>query len=435
MKQMLTIALLAILVSGCSKEVTFSAPDVVTSIRKIVTDSMGSSAANRYDYSKITKVKVSEDSVYYLLRSHSEPDAFLALWMDGKNLVRKGVLVTLDREGGRKHPWEAMEGVITVHSIRGNLLLQSRVSKGYIMGLYEKRPTDRMGIASRSNVAPIKPDIYVPLSEVIVIGYRSEGSSYNYSNWISIQALFGGGPGGTTYAPIDGGGGSHGNRGLYETDAIRIDDEAAVNLPPIDVNQYLDCFDGLPDAGAQCSIELLTDIPVDSDPRKLVDWQAGSAGHTFLQLRKQVGGQLIVQNIGFYPVSSWKVSFTNAPVPGKFVDNSNHEYNASLRMQVGADQFRRALNELRYLARSVTYDLDEFNCTDLAVRVFNAARNNKLDIPLYQIPGGITAGGTSTPQGLYQQLKAIYNAGGAEVANISFPGVKGYVANSNGPCK
>lgn len=141
-----------------------------------------------------------------------------------------------------------------------------------------------------------------------------------------------------------------------------------------------------------------------------------------------------MQNIGFYPEQGWKVAFTNAPVPGKFVDNSNHEYNASLLLNISPDQLHRALDEIRYLAGKVLYDIDEYNCTDFALDVINCVRAYKLDIPRYDIPGGITAGGTATPQGLFHKLAAMKKAEGPEAGNISLPGVKGFVANSNGPC-
>ncbi len=92
---------------------------------------------------------------------------------------------------------------------------------------------------------------------------------------------------------------------------------------------------------------------------------------------------------------------------GKFSDNGGHEFNVSLKMDLTAAQLQTVLTKIRSLVRFVRYDIDEYNCTDFALDVFNELRTNKLTIPLYDVPGGMTAAGTSTPQGLYNQLKAM----------------------------
>lgn len=398
-------------------------------------ESMGDNAAASLNFNNLVRVPLSNDAVYYLVPGKTNPDAFVVLWMDGHNNLRKGVQVVLGPEQTAHSYKQAFTGTLSIADLGGRSLLVSKVERGYILALHTRKRSALNGIQAKGEVVPVEPDPYQTLSEVVVVATRSVSGNYTIGTWMNINVLFEGGGGGLDYyIPVNGAEATGAEGTITSVDPIKVDDELGVLDPAIDVGKYLDCFNKLPDAGAVCSIELFTDIPVDNDPNRLVDWRSGSAGHTFLQFRKQVGGQIIIQNIGFYPVSSWKVSFTNAPVAGKFVDNGNHEFNASLAMPVSAENFRRALNELRYLAASSTYDLDEFNCTDLSVRVFNAARVDKLDIPLYQIPGGITAAGTSTPQGVYNKLKAMQAAGVAEAANISIPGVKGFVANSDGPC-
>jgi len=59
--------------------------------------------------------------------------------------------------------------------------------------------------------------------------------------------------------------------------------------------------------------------------------------------------------------------------------------------------------------------------------------SNPLEIPKYDIPGGIAVNGTNTPQGLFNELKSM-QASGVEAENITIPGFKGFVADSNGPC-
>ena len=81
------------------------------------------------------------------------------------------------------------------------------------------------------------------------------------------------------------------------------------------------------------------------------------------------------------------------------------------------------------------YDIDDNNCTDWAIAVFNAtlAGQEHLEIPLYNIPGGEAPYGTSTPQGLYNKLREMQNAGGPQAQGIVIP-IIGWVGASSGPC-
>jgi hypothetical protein len=141
-----------------------------------------------------------------------------------------------------------------------------------------------------------------------------------------------------------------------------------------------------------------------------------------------------MQNIGFYPVTDWQSIITTAPVNGKFVDDGNHEFNASIKMSITPANFKSILTEIRYLARFIKYDVDEYNCTDFAMDVFNKIRSNKLEVPMIHIPGGIAPSGTRTPQGLYLKLQQMKRAGDVEAANITIGSFKNWVADSDGPC-
>ena len=86
------------------------------------------------------------------------------------------------------------------------------------------------------------------------------------------------------------------------------------------------------------------------------------------------------------------------------------------------------------MAKSVKYDIDDYNCTDFALNIFNKCRTEKLKIPLYNIPGNYPSMGTSTPQGLYHTLKQMKSSGSPESENITIDIYKGWVASSTGPC-
>ena len=204
--------------------------------------------------------------------------------------------------------------------------------------------------------------------------------------------------------------------------------------PAIDIQKFINCFNSIPDAGATCKITIFTDIPVNNDPTKFFDWDNGSPGHTFIQFQKVNGSQQVSQNIGFYPASGWKTTISPAPIEGKFVDNHHHEFNASYEKTITPSQLQAGLMEMMH-RRTMRYDIDDNNCTDWAISVFNAtlAGQEYLEIPLYNIPGGEAPYGTSTPQGLYNKFRQMQNAGGSQAQGVVIP-IIGWVGASSGPC-
>jgi hypothetical protein len=331
------------------------------------------------------------------------------------------------------------EGKLSISSLNRRSLVNSTVHKGYIDAFHPL-------VNARETVYGSDE-----LPEVIVVAYVSSG--IDYSTWLCLTSLIynSGGGGYVTdgyYGSLDGGGGgsyggtsggsyggtADGSYGGSVDQTMLVDIDTYVDHPAIDVGQYLKCFDGIADAGAVCSVELLTDIPVDNDPSKLFNWNTESPGHTFLQLRKSNpdGSNVIVQNIGFYPQSNWSKILDSNPVDSKMVDDGDHEFNASLKMNLTSTAFSSVLGKIKELS-ALKYDMDEFNCTDFALEVFNYVRT-PIQIPTYAIPGGVGTIGSSTPQGLFLKLREMKNNGDPEATNISLPGVKGWVAYSKGPC-
>ncbi|MFT4155136.1 hypothetical protein [Parafilimonas sp.] len=273
------------------------------------------------------------------------------------------------------------------------------------------------------------------LPDVVVVGYIYDNpTSYYWYCFDDILGMGSGGGGGSTYTygsadPQPHGGGSG---PVYPDETINISYENA-DQSPIDVTKYVNCFSQLSDQGATFKITIYTDIPVNNDPYKLFDFSTGACGHTFLQLTKSNGSTSIQQNIGFYPETGWKSIEANGPVPSKMVDNAGHEFNASLTVNIDATHFQNALNEIQYQSKS-RYDIDNFNCTDFALSVFNLAAYEPLEIPQYHIPGGMMGELSNTPQGLYIELSDLSKTGGYEGGEILIPGVAGYVGASHGPC-
>ncbi len=376
---------------------------------------------------------------------------FVLLDITNENLFTLGKLISLRQDSilfeNRKNC--VFNGSIVIRSLDETTKTYSGITNGNI------------DIWHKTNTASYAKDevVEVPLMpEVIVSSSYQSNTGNSYSNYYNLQSILNGG--GQSMASSGGGIGGGSTGGYYNSgspssgtapgsqlpgpgsavvikndDPAFIDFELAENLPAIDLAKYLKCFGNIPDAGATCSIKIATDIPFDKDPTKFFDWGTLSPGHTFLQIIKANGAQRIQQNIGFYPAEGYKVGMTTEAVKGKLVDNAGHEFNASLVMDITPDQLKGILIHMQYLAGFIKYDIDDYNCTDFALEVFNYKRGgNQLIIPMYDIMGGMAPNGTATPQGLYQQLKKMQSQGGPEAKNINIPGVKGYAGNSNGPC-
>jgi hypothetical protein len=93
-------------------------------------------------------------------------------------------------------------------------------------------------------------------------------------------------------------------------------------------------------------------------------------------------------------------------------------------MDLTPDKLRKTLDHILELSKDLKYDIDEFNCTDFALDIFNFTRiGNPIEIPKYDIPDGMAPNGTSTQQGLYIQLRNMKQRG-VESSNITIPGGK-----------
>jgi hypothetical protein len=455
MKQILTLTILLMCITSCKKDLVITEQrksGYLENVKSLLKDSLDKTSFEALDFSKAIKTRISDDTNFLRIpfKGTIIQKQFLLLQTDKHGQIGRGRAVAFDQSSyasERMTKYRPYNGHIVIKNLKGKKILESEIENGYIVALHRKRKNHRVGIV------PVEP-YYSELPEVIVVAQHTQESGINFSDWFSFSGIFN-----DTYTPYNsyvsmdgyGGGGEYNDYGYnysitparpgeeqqlytYEEPAIVVDYEQGFDDPAIELNQYLKCFNNIPDAGATCSIEIFADIPVDSDPNKLLNWETGSPGHTFLRITKSNGGQYVSQNIGFYPESGWKASLTNAPVAGKFVDNAGHEFNASLRMNISPTQLQAALFEMQRLARNRQYDIDEYNCSDFALDVFNAARSQPLEIPMYHIPGGMTAGGTRTPQGLYNKLKAMRNAGDPESNNITVDIYKAWAGGSNGPC-
>lgn len=249
------------------------------------------------------------------------------------------------------------------------------------------------------------PDGYVWLPEVVVVGYKNNYTSFNFYSlfWAYNQApsyIYSY----TTQNPYSGGGGGGTN---VDIPPYTIESDQA-----IDLTKLLNCFNSVNSSGASYEIKLCTDLPVNYQPTALTTLLF-TPGHAFITLTKTNGNQSVSQSFGFYPLES-KTSIFNDPVPSKMVYDKNHEYNASIKFSLNPMQFDAAINKAKYLATNL-YDLNDFNCTNYALDVFNEAidPNVGLAVPDWIGPPHIAQPGQpdinygTTPNGLYKLLQQL----------------------------
>jgi hypothetical protein len=441
MKHLFTFLVLILLGSACRKESPSPEKSYLQGVEKELKDRLGESDFGSLDFGRAIVSRVDSVARYFVripLRGEQLNKHFLLVrtWASGR--IQEGKWVALEgsmvkKEGGER----VYNGTISIQSLDRETSITSPIQEGIITLFHSRHQQARISL--------VAPDYVLP--EVVVVGYYPKSGGVSYSTWMNLQALFydsGRNYDRHFYDYIEGGpdGGGSGNwssggssgEGAGAVPPMEVDYEWDVYKEGIDLERYLACFDAVPDGGAACSIEIFSDIPVDSDPNKILNFTSGSPGHVFLQIKKSNGNQSVVQNIGFYPQNGWKTLLTTVPVEGKLVDNGGHEFNASLRMDISPESLKSILTEMRYLARFIRYDIDEYNCTDFALDVFNKARSSKLEVPMYRLPGSTAPGGSRTPQGLYNALKGLKESGHGESAAVTIGDFKNWVGHSNGPC-
>jgi hypothetical protein len=443
MKHALLTLMVIVSIVACKKEITPLRDSYLENVKSGLRDSLNRQDFQQLDFNKSVLSEVAKIELYVLRvpfkGSHIGSD-FVIVKTTVEGRIEQGKIIhhegkaTTYREGpGKRQRWD---GNISISSLNRSNVLRSPIVNGFITAFHSN-------VNSRTTVleAGLMPEV------IITYVRSSSGVDFSWSTWMSVISFFTQTSTSESWSGYygwfdgvgGGGGGSTGSSGDPITDEspvveepILIDLEAHDENAAIDLQKYINCFTAIPDDGATCSIEIAADIPVDADPNKFYDFSTGSPGHVFLIVMKSNGSQNAILNIGFYPQSGYKAS-TYSPTSGKLVDNAKHEFNASLKMGLTSAQLSSTLTRMLQLS-NLNYDVDEYNCTDWALDIFNRTRTNKLEIPLYGIPGSPLTQHTSTPQGLYHKLQRKVNMNDPEKGNITIGIYKGYAGGTTGPC-
>lgn len=445
MQRLFLICFLVVAVASCQKEIKSPGKNDYPELKQSLQEYLLPADYNALDFSRVARSKYGDATLLRIpFKEKRIDESFVLVDVGATGKIKRGRIVELTRADKK----EAYNGILVLKSLKGEIMEEAPIINGY-------RRTSKL--LTRTMV--VQPDPYVELPEVVIVStYPSSGGGISWGTYMNLMSFFndagGGGVGGGGSGWYSGGGGGGGSIGgsagggtynppanpnpygpvsVIDEDLIHIDFESQYADPAIDLDKFLKCFDNIPDAGATCKITIHADVPVNSDPTKIMDWSTGSPGHTWIRIEKNGAGSsgTASQHIGFYPKTGWKTTLTDAPLDGKFVDNSNHEFNASYNVTISPENLRSAIMRIRQLA-GVRYDIDDYNCTDWAMEIWRTAVSPSIwfDIPRFHVPGSLSPNGTSTPQGLYVKIQELQNAG-VQGANIP---VIGWSGTSTGPC-
>ncbi|WP_026750784.1 hypothetical protein [Sediminibacterium sp. C3] len=203
------------------------------------------------------------------------------------------------------------------------------------------------------------------------------------------------------------GGGGNETQNIQQEDFVIYFDQ---DRPIVDILKIFKCFENIPSNGAKFSLKLSVDIPDNSDPTVLSTFS--NAGHVYLTFEKSYGNQSISQSIGFYPNNSYAsltMQYMSSVIKNDGAPNLEREEDASIIMDNMPEiDFNSAVNIAIAYANNAKYKLDDYNCTNYALDVFNFARTNneRLVVPSTSY-FGITSG--YSPKGVYQYLNSRKN--------------------------
>lgn len=262
-----------------------------------------------------------------------------------------------------------------------------------------------------------KPDtsknIPVVCSEWYLVEYFDDGTAYWTYLYTTCSGTATGGGGG-------GGGGSHGGGSGAPASTYY---EAPTE--PIDIQEILNCFSNIPsNAQTTYKVTIHSHLANPSNPYQVYNVSADDPGHAYITMQKTNGSATRSLTFGFYPsAGSWMTAIKDAEnsAIGQ-EDPAKRRNDASYTITVTEAAFNNARNAA--LAGSAKqYDLNDYNCTNYALQVFNAAMGGSgLQVPNSPI-------GYKTPSSLYLKLSDMKTAG---TAGVSLS--QGFAPTSTTPC-
>jgi hypothetical protein len=451
MKRRINLLWLALLWAACQKHLP--AADVSplpNNLMSVLRDSLAPSELARLDTTTAFEtVTGSGRVVYWRLPFRGVPmsRSFVLVAMDDRGRLLSGRLVDLV---GLSGPDSLLTGTVRLRQLGGRLVVESEIKAGYVVA-WRGRETAVKGVDAAGQPRTWSLPDPNTLPEVVVIGYTHDddgdgGPSISLGDLAGMPGVgYGGGGsgggGGGVAGPGSGGGGGSGSdggsyvpvlppgavgRGAVNTPGVQPEAEYTDQLPVVDLRSMFNCFDRISSDNATYTVQLCTDVPVNSDPTAPVGFSNGiSVGHTFLVATKSNSTESVTQSFGFYPGQMPPFYDPSSPVPSAIKDNGGHEWNARITITVTSAQFTQFRQACLSNAGN-NYQLVLYNCTNFGLNGFNTVEDPPIKVDPLNIVMPSVLPGTgiplvsvpASPQMLYASLVAMKNAGGPMAATI-----------------
>ncbi|RKE90999.1 hypothetical protein [Ichthyenterobacterium magnum] len=192
-------------------------------------------------------------------------------------------------------------------------------------------------------------------------------SSYTYHHHVSGDSSYGGAS-------------NHSIENIVEEENILV--VIRPDLPIIDVQDFLECFDVTQDA-------VLTIYVEEPNPGSGQTHQGGFVGHTFISISQGVN----TSTYGYYPDETNIYPVINESSIAVLGDDGNglEHFSASISTTITANQLEQIINHS--INHTATYNLNTYNCTDFAI---DAGNLGGLNLPA---SNGVWLGGNGSNPG------------------------------------
>ena len=269
MKNRIALLIFSLVLLCCKKEAIIKdePTNLFERVNTLLKDSLSTMDAGALVWDKATIGAVKMEKIRYLripIKNKKVFTEFVLFEIDHVDSILGTKIITLNKtEPSGTGSSTLFNGTIQISSLRRKQLLASKIKNGFIE---EYARVTAISTGNRGMVVPSNPDIITSTD-------LNSGTIYTWMNFSgnSIGTEIRQAVNYFTVADNDSGGGA----GSFEVDEpILVDFEPPVeDLKAIEVEKFLKCFDALPDEGSTCSIEILADIPVDTNPNILFNWQ------------------------------------------------------------------------------------------------------------------------------------------------------------------
>lgn len=253
---------------------------------------------------------------------------------------------------------DTYEGTVSILDLKNQLLTRYTVEENKVTEIYDAL----QGRDVMLNVPSLSsPDNPYELEAVIVTPDRRDNSDYYNMFWFLNQDnMFR-----ECYFPTDENMRNGGGESISEMEAAIV--FAGPEHPIKDIKEELKCFTIDPKATYSVTVNVNQPVP---GSRDLVNLSSShNAGHAFLTLsEQQPNGNLIIRNIGFYPMHGAKP--LNENDQSIFGDDSKTPFSVSLKISISANEFS-ALQATIYNLQKSNYDLNDNNCTTVIINTLN----------------------------------------------------------------